>query len=327
MAKPKEDVSIFLRLRNLCRSRKPILTLLVLAFLSFSAAHCYGSESMIDYNLNREFMEATFYIIGPSTAVGQASYGTVFCLLKPFAGEELKADRHGSLVLVTAKHVLENIAGDVAQLHLRRQDGAGKWSRAVVDFKIRNKGKNLYVSHPTMDAAAMQLDYGLAEKDKLLIRSIKPIPYELLASDAIFTALRLNPGSILMCLGFPLTLTSNDAGFPILRGGMIASYPLLPLTDHPVFVFDFEVYPGNSGGPVYYFEPGYESTGNDIFKLTKTPSLTIAGLVTQQSEVTLSSATPGGLTSTERIQPKLGNVITGPFIKETIEMLPPVKPK
>ena len=59
----------------------------------------------------------------------------------------------------------------------------------------------------------------------------------------------------MMTLGFPRGLAANAAGFPILRAGRVASYPVAPARIFPTFLLDFSVFPGNSGGPVFMSGP------------------------------------------------------------------------
>ena len=85
---------------------------------------------------------------------------------------------------------------------------------------------------------------------------IDPITTRLLADYDVFTKFEIHPGDELFCLGFPLAQGSNDAGFPILRSGKIASFPVIPAKIVKTFLFDFEVFSGNSGGPVYFAQSG-----------------------------------------------------------------------
>lgn len=62
----------------------------------------------------------------------------------------------------------------------------------------------------------------------------------------------VGPGDELLSLGFPRGLSANRAGFPIVRAGRIASWPLTPISAFPTFLLDFAVFPGNSGGPVFW---------------------------------------------------------------------------
>jgi len=71
------------------------------------------------------------------------------------------------------------------------------------------------------------------------------------ADDDMLSEFEVNPGEELICLGYPFGAESNTGGFPILRSGRIASYPLLPTESTKALLFDFPIFPGNSGGPVY----------------------------------------------------------------------------
>jgi hypothetical protein len=49
------------------------------------------------------------------------------------------------------------------------------------------------------------------------------LPIDLLANDDLIEKFEIHPGDELLCLGFPL-FVSSDSGFPILRSGKIASF-------------------------------------------------------------------------------------------------------
>ncbi|MBV8682505.1 MAG: serine protease, partial [Caulobacteraceae bacterium] len=74
--------------------------------------------------------------------------------------------------------------------------------------------------------------------------------------------------------------SANTAGFPILRAGRVASYPLGPSKAFPTFLLDFRVFPGNSGGPVYLNSTGASPDGGG-----GTSGPVIAGMLTQQVEM------------------------------------------
>jgi hypothetical protein len=98
---------------------------------------------------------------------------------------------------------------------------------------------------------------------------------------------------------------SNAAGFPILRSGKIASYPIYPTKNQPTFLYDFEIFGGNSGGPVYMVECNRSFKGSTHIGKVQF----VAGLVSQQH-----------LCATERLA--LSVVVSAPLILETINMLP-----
>jgi len=79
---------------------------------------------------------------------------------------------------------------------------------------------------------------------------IKLLPIAFLADDARLEHLEVHPGDELLCLGFPLAADVN--GFPVLRSGLLASYPITPSKTVKQYYYNFHIFPGNSGGPVYF---------------------------------------------------------------------------
>jgi hypothetical protein len=136
------------------------------------------------------------------------------------------------------------------------------------------------------------------------------ISTNLLADDEMLTQFEVNPGEELSCLGYPFGAESNAAGFAILRSGKVASYPLLPTATTQTFLFDFAIFPGNSGGPVYL------SSNNRTYAGTMHTGETvhfIVGLVTQQLAASSSAAR-------ERLS--LASVVHASLIKKAVAMLP-----
>lgn len=127
----------------------------------------------------------------------------------------------------------------------------------------------LWVRHPTQDIAAIAIK-APPEFAKAAI------PLSWLADDATFARYGVQPGDEMMALGFPRGLSSNKAGFPILRWGRVASYPLEPVTNFPTFLLDFRVFDGNSGGPVFMADPGRGASGAGAYF--------VAGVLTRQVE-------------------------------------------
>ena len=128
----------------------------------------------------------------------------------------------------------------------------------------------------------------------------------------------VNPGDEVRCLGYPMGLASNEAGFPVLRSGKIASYPLTPTEQTKTFLVDLRVFKGNSGGPVFFVErnrPIAKSLGSyQSFHF-------IMGLVSQE---TLYNETLLGQYSQESHQTQLGLavVVHASLILQAIQMLP-----
>jgi hypothetical protein len=109
-----------------------------------------------------------------------------------------------------------------------------------------------------------------------------------------------------MALGFPRGLAANQAGFPILRSGRIASYPVAPAKIFPTFLLDFSVFPGNSGGPVFMHNEARRSPA-DANQAPQDVEF-IAGLLTQQVEL-----------NNERLE--IGIVTHAKYIRETVALV------
>jgi S1-C subfamily serine protease len=141
---------------------------------------------------------------------------------------------------------------------------------------------------------------------------------QLLADDEMLSQFEVHPGDEVNCLGYPLGNMSNQSGFPILRSGKIASYPLWPTRDTRVFSLDMRVFPGNSGGPVYLSE------SNRIY-----------GGATHIGKVQMLLGVVATWTLAQKLVPELfsqrletypldvAQVVHASLIKEAIEMLPP----
>jgi hypothetical protein len=182
----------------------------------------------------------TASISGPGRVPGNTTFGTVFVMGLPYKDNPKIAH----IVLVTAAHVLEGVAGDSASLQLRRRSNDGTYVTFEHRLPIRNAGRPSYVKHPTADVAAMYADL----PDEVPITGLPP---DFLATDKRLEELEIHPGDEAFVLGFPAAARATG-GFPILRVGRIASYPLTPMKVIKRWEFDVHILGGNSGGPVYY---------------------------------------------------------------------------
>ena len=217
-------------------------------------------------DLNTVLMNGTYEIYGPSASVlGSTTFGTVF-----FMGKPQKADpEKGYFVLITAAHVLNEISGDTATLVLRKKDADGIFNKSPIPISIRSKGSNLYKTNPDPDVAVMYLSIPIGMEPMLL-------PIGFLADDARLEQLEVHPGDELLCLGFPLAIDIN--GFPVVRSGLLASYPITPSRTVKRFYYNFHIFPGNSGGPVYFSFSG--RTYGNAMRVGQEQG--VIGLVSQQ---------------------------------------------
>lgn len=240
-----------------------------------------------------ELIHATVQLEQP-LGDGTRTVGTGFLISTP------NADGTTRTVLITANHVLQKMPGQNARIGYRVSNADGSWSYSPQQVKIRdNDGHELWTHHPSRDVAAITIK-APAEFAKAAL------PERYLAADDTFDTYKVNAGDEMMALGFPRGLSANAAGFPILRSGRVASYPLGPAKVFPTFLLDFSVFPGNSGGPVF------------ISRASKTQGMTqvaddedpgfIAGLLTQQVEL-----------NSERLE--IGIVTHAKFVRETLALM------
>jgi len=208
------------------------------------------------------------------------------------------------VVLVTARHVLQNIDGGQVYLGLHLKNPDGSWRLEWRAEPSADQGRSLWTRHPTYDVAVLPV-------------SVPPevaraaIPVSWFADAGTFAREDVEAGDPVEVLGYPAGYAADGRGFPILRLGHLASYPLTPDTEG-TFLVDFPVVSGNSGGPVFASRRigkrpplvGAEGPQPDEF---------IAGIVAQQ-------IVPGGQSIS------LGLAVHALYIRQTLQLLDQPQP-
>ncbi|MDB5447237.1 MAG: hypothetical protein JWQ97_2554 [Phenylobacterium sp.] len=247
----------------------------------------------MNMDLSVELMHATVQLEQP-LGNGTRTVGTGFLI------SELAPDGSPRTVLVTANHVFQQMPGQLARIGYRIENPDGSWSYSPQPLRIRDAGGHqLWTHHPARDVAAITIT-APPEFAKAAI------PETYLASDDTFTKYQVEAGDEMMALGFPRGLAANQAGFPILRSGRIASYPVAPAKIFPTFLLDFSVFPGNSGGPVFMHNEARRAP-DDAAQAPQDVEF-IAGLLTQQVEL-----------NNERLE--IGIVTHAKYIRETMALM------
>jgi S1-C subfamily serine protease len=240
--------------------------------------------------LSVDLIQATVQVEQP-LGDGTRTVGTGFLINDP------TPDGRPRTVLVTANHVFAKMPGPIATIGFRVENASGVWQYTPTPLKIRDGAHELWIHHPNRDVAVIAIDAPPA-----FARAA--IPESWLAGDDTFAKYDLGPGDEMLALGFPEGLSANYAGFPILRSGKVASFPLGPSSAYPTFLLDFNVFPGNSGGPVYVDESGRQAPGAD----GGAPGGFIAGMLTQQVELNSQNLA-------------IGIVTDARFVRETLSLL------
>lgn len=243
----------------------------------------------VTWDLTVSLINATVQLDQPQ-GDGTRTVGTGFLIDAP------RADGTPRVVLVTAAHVFDRMPLENARIGWRVPLSDGNWRFAPAPLKIREGEAPLWTRHPDRDVAVMSI-----EAPEAFARAA--IPQGWLADGYTFERFDMAPGDEIMSLGFPRGLSANRAGFPILRVGRIASYPLSPVVAFPTFLVDFTVFPGNSGGPVFLTGAARRRPG-----VPEPEHPFIAGVLTQQVEL-------------DRERLGIGVVAHAHYIRETIELL------
>jgi len=281
--------------------RKLLRAICIITLATVTSAAAVDPAPQELFEINTQLMESTFRITGPSSKqAGAISGGTVFLLAKPIG------NGRGSYVMVTAAHVFDEIAGENATIAFHYKDSDGKFHESDYSFKIRDGDKALYTKNPAVDVAVIYV------RMPIQFQNVKLLDTEILLKDEWMTKFEIHPGDELLCLGYPL-FASGEHGYAILRSGKIASYPLVPQKEYKTWLFDFRVFPGNSGGPVYFVDRN--RTYGNIMHIGEAVQF-VAGLVTQQVFAAL----------VDNRDLQLGVVIPATFIRETLDMLPASSP-
>lgn len=236
---------------------------------------------MLDADLTVALIKATVQIDQPINDA-KRMVGTGFLISVP------KKDGTSETVLVTAAHVFEKMPAPQVRVGWRVQNPKGAWVYMPSNITIRTKDGPAWFQHPTQDIAVIPVTVPAAAREAVL-------PQSLLADDQMFAAAHVSAGDEMMTLGYPHGLSANVAGFPILRAGRMASYPVMPSAAFPTFLIDLTAVPGNSGGPV--FMTGGSAKSNFI-----------AGVLIKQVE-----------DGDQRLE--LGVVTDAVFVRQTIDLM------
>ena len=222
---------------------------------------------------------------------GKRVVGTGFLVSDP------TPDGRPRVVLVTAGHLFDDMPAEEARVGWRVALADGSWKYDPKPLKIRDGKTALWTRNADRDIAAIAI-----EAPPEFARAAIPLSW--LGDDKTFDRYRVGPGDEMMVLGYPEGFAANTAGFPIVRSGRVASYPLSPIQAFPTFLLDFRVFQGNSGGPVFMTEDIRRRPGAD----GAPPARFVAGMLSSQA-----------MSGTERME--VGIITPAFYIRETLALL------
>lgn len=211
---------------------------LVALIITLGLTGCSGSM-----NASEKMMWSTYPL---ATRKGSAT-GFVINHRDPFS--------HGRIVPVmfTSAHLIETMGKGPLLIGIRRPHGeTSETETALLVFippKMSGK-EHFYVRHPEYDLVAFALQIPEEFNGSALMSSF--LDEGMLAHNGK----PLRSGVEVSYFGYPEVLPGTEGGFPVLRSGRVASYPVGSPHAHGRYVINSVVYPGDSGAPVIVSNPG-----------------------------------------------------------------------
>ena len=192
--------------------------------------------------------------------------GIPSCIGTGFFLEKQLGDGAYKIFLVSNRHVLH--AGvDTIKLWLTRAKGGRPLVGQCEHILIERVGR--MVMHPEVDLAVLDCTALFARFPGSLY--FKAIPYESLAD---FEEPELSVADPVYFVGYPEGISDTQNNLPLMRKGMISSYPKLDFDGQPQVVIDAQVFPGSSGSPAFV------SLGNPVPAPERMPTVKLLGVVT-----------------------------------------------
>ena len=258
-------------------------TILIAAIVAFAMNRPATADEAIE-----EALAATFRITDHKTS------GTGF-LVWSESGDDQQPSKP---LLVTAAHVLEGFPGASCSLILRARNADDSYARKETTISIRDGDKVRWKRHSKQDIAALRID--LPEGT-----AAKPLAVRQLADETWAIGRKVRVGKDVYIPCFPATLEANEAGWPVLRKGSIATHPLVPLRTAQTMLIDSSAFGGDSGAPVVMTD------GNEAV---------VVGMVLGMQRQTDKSSMPFE-ERTMHTPLGLAIAVQAPLIRETIDLV------
>jgi hypothetical protein len=179
--------------------------------------------------------------------VNGRSSGTAFLVASLASGTPQPTDSDPkpvkSCLLITAAHLMDESPGPDCTLVLRSAVPDGKWQRTPITISVRDGDKPRWKKHPEMDIAVLPVEIPADV-------TVTPLSLDQVADSEWVAAGKLRVGQAVLVPCYPAQLESNEAGWPVVRHGTVASHPLAPVAKVRTMLIDFHTFGGDSGAPV-----------------------------------------------------------------------------
>lgn len=260
-------------------------------------------------NVYEQLLYTTLRIECKSNDGKVTSIGTGFLLARPVGEDRYK------MYLISNKHVLLGTP-NIAISFTCKENGKPKHG----DKKELNiQGVDRIVKghpNPNVDIAAMDCTGLFVTMEEKIY--YKYVDYSMLAD---FHEPELSVAENVYFVGYPDNRYDMKNNLPLIRTGMISSYPQYDFNGQPEFIIDAQVFPGSSGSPVYIdltfenFKNGQIVVGQRNLKLLGIVAMTMIRNNTLQ-------AVPTGTNFVTQEVLGLGIVFKATAIKNLIDSMP-----
>jgi hypothetical protein len=171
----------------------------------------------------------------------------------------LKNDPASTPWLVTAKHVFldpsEGWEPETLQIRFPWFDERSVSEYLGIRIELKKNGKKRWLSHPDENVDLACLPLTVAQKDAGRDQVPRISPSALAAADEIYE------GAPVVVLGYPGAVGPSFWTRAIVRHGIVSWVsPTRPASS--VFLVDSNIFPGNSGGPVFRIPAGPDRRGH-----------------------------------------------------------------
>lgn len=161
--------------------------------------------------------------------------------------EEGSTDRY-TIYILTNKHVVKGFSSLLVRFNNAESVGVKDLEMPLIE-----NGKKLYAEHPNeeSDIVAIQILPGVIIANRLKLSFLKLEEHALTLEKMQRTG--VDEGTLVYTLGFPMNLMNEKIKAPICRLGCISRIADAFVAPDKAndFLVDAEVFPGNSGGPVF----------------------------------------------------------------------------
>ncbi len=184
-------------------------------------------------------------------------------------------------VLVTANHVFDAMKTPDFTIAYRAPAKDGTFARKEAKARHRDGDKALWVRHPELDAAALRVTV----PDGV---DLEPFPFDRVADGSWAAGKKVRAGQDVFVPCFPVRLESTPAGWPLVRKGSIATYPLTPAAK--TMLIDYSHFEGDSGAPAVAYPDGKPLVVGLVFALVRHTTTTVSPFEERKSHVPLDLA-------------------------------------